>query len=275
MAVYAGEQPEYFRESVESMLVQDLPPAEFVLICDGPLTPALDALTVSFAAARPGLFRIVRLPEPSGLGIALGEGLLHCTTEYIARMDSDDIALPGRCGKQLSFMREQGLDLCGSAVEEFIGSVGLPSGKPVEFRGKRRRRRLPLSHEELVRFSRWRNPMNHPAVMFRRSAAFAAGNYRDMPGFEDYDLWLRMIHSGAKLGNLEEALVYMRIGAGLYRRRGGFEYIRLNFQFWKRAYLEGFVNMPGFLAMVICRTAVSLLPDFFRAGLYRVWLREA
>jgi hypothetical protein len=117
--------------------------------------------------------------------------------------------------------------------------------------------------------------MNHPTVMFRRSAAIMAGNYRDMPGFEDYDLWLRMIQKGARLGNLEETLVYMRIGGGFYRRRGGFGYIRSNLRFWRNAYEEGSVNLPEFLIMVICRTGVSLLPGFFRRGFYRIWLREA
>jgi hypothetical protein len=117
--------------------------------------------------------------------------------------------------------------------------------------------------------------MNHPAVMFRKSAVLAAGNYRDMSGFEDYDLWLRMIRQGARLGNLGETLVYMRAGGGLYRRRGGLGYIRANLRFWKTAYLEGFVNLPEFLVMVICRTAVGLLPGFFRSGIYRIWLREA
>jgi hypothetical protein len=117
--------------------------------------------------------------------------------------------------------------------------------------------------------------MNHPTVMFRKSAALMAGDYRDMPGFEDYDLWLRMIRQGARLGNLGEILVYMRTSGEFYRRRGGVGYTGLNLRFWKKVYQEGAVNLPVFFAMVICRTAVGLLPGFFRRGFYRVWLREA
>jgi glycosyltransferase involved in cell wall biosynthesis len=257
------------------MLSQDVPPLEFVLVCDGPLTPDLDALLAAFTAAHPGLFRILRLPEQSGTGPALREGLRLCTAGYVARMDSDDIARPDRCGKQLRYMRERNLDLCGAMIEEFAGNPKPGYGKPADTRNARRIRMLPLSHDELVRFSRWRNPMNHPAVMFRRNAALAAGNYRDMPDFEDYDLWLRMIRGGARLGNLEETLVYMRAGGNFYRRRGGFGYTRSNLRFWRRAHAEGLVNLPEFLIMVICHTGVSLLPGFFRRGFYRIWLREA
>ncbi|MDR0451335.1 MAG: glycosyltransferase [Treponema sp.] len=275
MPVYAGERPESFRESVTSMLSQDLPPLEFILVCDGPLTPALDALLTSFAAGYPDLFRVIRLPKQAGLGPVLREGLRYCSAGYVARMDSDDISRPDRCGKQLRYMREQNLDLCGAMVEEFAEKTEPRPGGSADIRNARVKRRPPLSHSELVRFSRRRNPMNHPSVMFRKSAVLTAGNYRDMPGFEDYDLWLRMIRGGARLGNLGETLVYMRAGSGHYRRRGGLGYIRANLRFWKTAYLEGFVNLPEFFAMIVCRTAVGLLPGFFRRGFYRIWLREA
>ncbi|MDR0998350.1 MAG: glycosyltransferase, partial [Treponema sp.] len=153
MAVYAGEQPQFFRESVSSMLSQDIPPLEFVLVCDGPLTPDLDALLATFIAAHPGLFRILRLPEQSGPGSALREGLRLCTTNYVARMDSDDIARSDRCGKQLRYMRERNLDLCGAMIEEFAGNPKPGHGKPADTRNARCIRMLPLSHDELIRFS--------------------------------------------------------------------------------------------------------------------------
>jgi glycosyltransferase involved in cell wall biosynthesis len=98
------------------MLSQDLPPLEFILACDGPLAPALDVLISSFAAGYPRLFRVVRLPKQAGLGPVLREGLRYCSSDYVARMDSDDIAWPDRCGKQLRYMRERNLDLCGAMV---------------------------------------------------------------------------------------------------------------------------------------------------------------
>ena len=41
MAVYGKEKPEFFRQSIESMLAQTLPFSDFVLVCDGALTHEL------------------------------------------------------------------------------------------------------------------------------------------------------------------------------------------------------------------------------------------
>ncbi|MDR0584142.1 MAG: glycosyltransferase, partial [Treponema sp.] len=105
MAVYAPESPAYLRESIESILRQTLPAAELVLVCDGPLPAPLDRVVTDYAGRYRRWFRPVRLAPPVGLGPALREGLAHCTWEYIARMDSDDISVPERCERQLAFMK--------------------------------------------------------------------------------------------------------------------------------------------------------------------------
>jgi glycosyltransferase involved in cell wall biosynthesis len=264
MAVYAKENPEYLRQSLDSILSQTLPAAELVLVCDGQLTVSLDNVIDEYDSQHRNFFRIVRLKEHVGLGPALREGLIHCNYEYVARMDSDDISCPERCAKQLSFMQEGCLDLCSGVIAEF-------RDKPEEIVA---RRVLPVKHEELVRFARRRNPMNHACVMFRKAAVLTAGNYRDMALFEDYDLWIRMIQKGARLGNIPETLLYVRIGQGMFRRRGGFGYIKTIACFEKTMYNQGFISLFECFFIVLSRIAVSLLPAFLRAGFYRLWLRE-
>lgn len=48
MSVYFKEKAEYLRDSIDSMLNQSVGPAEFVLVCDGPLTPELDAVIARY-----------------------------------------------------------------------------------------------------------------------------------------------------------------------------------------------------------------------------------
>ncbi|MDR2435281.1 MAG: glycosyltransferase [Treponema sp.] len=263
MAVHAGSSPAHVRQSVESMLAQTLPAGEIVLVCDGPLTAELDRVLAAYARRYRHRFRIVRLASRAGLGPALREGLSSCRYAYVARMDSDDVSCPDRCAKQLAFMQEGGLDLCSGAAAEFRAA---PEDSVC-------RRVLPVTHEALVRFARKRNPMSHPCVMFRKSAVEAAGSYRDMPLFEDYDLWIRMIMSGARLGNLGETLVYMRTGSGLFGRRGGLGYAKAAAAFGKEAYAAGFVGRGGWAGMVASRVVMALLPVGVRAALYRRWLR--
>ena len=63
-------------------------------------------------------------------------------------------------------------------------------------------RRLPECHEDILSFAKKRNPINHPVVMFRKGAVFAAGGYQHFPLFEDYYLWVRMLMNGAKFYNI-------------------------------------------------------------------------
>ena len=68
---------------------------------------------------------------------------------------------------------------------------------------------------------RFRDPFNHPTVVYRRSAVLAAGGYTDMALMEDYLLFARMVDGRRRPANLAEPLVYYRVGAGAYARRGG------------------------------------------------------
>ena len=85
MAVYGKESPEFFRQSIESMLAQTLPFSDFVLVCDGPLPRGLNEV-VAWAQEQMGeRLQIVRLKENKGLGNALRVGVPKCRCSVIAR----------------------------------------------------------------------------------------------------------------------------------------------------------------------------------------------
>ncbi|MDD3242498.1 MAG: glycosyltransferase [Eubacteriales bacterium] len=264
MSVYDREEPAYLAQSVRSILRQTLPADEIVLMCDGPLTPPLDETIRELTQECGALLRVIRRPAHAGLGPVLAQGLTLCRNEYVARMDTDDVALPQRCREQLRFMQAQHLDLCSAAVQEM--SKDMKTAGMV--------RRLPLTHEELRAYAGRRNPMNHPCVMLRAGAALAAGNYREMPLFEDYDLWIRMLQNGARLGNLPQVLLNMRGGEDLYARRGGWAYCKKTARFWKEMRRTGFIGGGRCAANIALRCGVCLLPNALRGWLYRRKLRE-
>ncbi len=74
--------------------------------------------------------------------------------------------------------------------------------------------------------ARFRDPFNHPTVVYRRRAVVAAGGYQHLNKMEDYWLFVRMIQDGARVANLAEPLVLYRVGAGAYQRRGGTAMLR-------------------------------------------------
>ena len=215
MSVYDKETPENLRQSLDSLLVQTCFPDEIVLVKDGPLTPALDAIIDEKAAEHPDLFRIVKLENNSGLGNALNCGLKVCRNEYVARMDSDDIAFPDRMEKQMLFLNEHPeVDILSAAVEEFDGSIDNVTSRRV----------VPLDNESIWRFARTRCPFNHNCVIYKKSVVEAVGGYRtDLKRVEDHDLWMRLHANGAIGANLEEPFLWARAGEGLHTRRHGKE----------------------------------------------------
>ena len=271
MSVYGKENSVWFKKAAESMLNQTAPPDEFVLICDGPLTEELETAVEELDRSYPGMFQILRLKENVGLGEALRQGILLCRNELVARMDSDDIACPDRCRQQLElFQKIPELSFSSGTIAEFFDERELESSETAALR----LRTLPQSHEEIVSYAKKRNPMNHMAVMLKKSAVLQAGNYQSAEGLEDYDLWSRMLQLGFRAGNLKETLVWARIGNGMEQRRGGVKYAGRMARFQTLLLKRGFLSLPQYIINCCIRIPVSLLPGRMRAAVYGVCLRR-
>ncbi len=264
MSVYYKEKAEYFRESILSMLKQTVVTDDFVIVCDGPLTKELDAVIEEVQKQYPELFQIIRLKEQQGLGNALCQGISFCKNELIARMDSDDISVPDRCLMQLESFQKKDIDLCGGNIVEFTTDISDAGVK----------RQVPKTNEEIRQFAKRRNPFNHPAVMFRKSSVLKAGNYKDCLGFEDYYLWARMLGCGGKGYNIQETLVYMRTGEGMYERRGGFGYAVKGIKARWKIYRTGVSKFSDFLISAGGQVIVSLIPVGLRSRFYGKFLRK-
>lgn len=264
MSVYMKEKPEYFKEAVDSILNQTVKTNDFVIVCDGPLTEGLNKVIADYVTTYSGLFNVYRLEKNMGLAKALNNGILQCKNEIIARMDSDDVSAPTRMEEQLKAMREQQADIVGSNIIEFVGDIS----------NTKNTREVPEEHGDIMRFAKKRSPFNHPSVMYRKTAVVQAGFYEDYRYFEDYNLWVTMLHQGFKGYNIQKNLVYMRAGEDMYKRRGGISYVGCIYRFNRHLRQIGFISMPSFLSGVIIRTAVSLIPNGVRSRLYKKILRK-
>lgn len=264
MSVYAAEKPEHLRLSMESVFSQTLPTNDFVLLCDGPLTADLDRVLEEAYRAHPEVLRIIRMERNRGLGPTLNDGLPLCRNELIARMDSDDVALPDRCRLQvLAFEKEPELAIVGGAIDEFEHDPGNVVAHKA----------MPETQEEILRYARVRNPFNHPTVMYRKSVILTQGGYPCKNLHEDYALWGRLILAGVSCRNLPETLCKMRVDSGMYARRGGAKYlkqaIRLRWQFYR----EGLYTFWSFLYVSAGLAFVCLAPQPLRRAAYRRFLR--
>ena len=227
IAVYAKETPTHLEQSLESIFHQDLPPDEVVLVEDGPLTADLDEVVARFKAQHEAL-QIVKLPQNQGLGLALKVGLTHCQYDIVARMDSDDLSKPHRFSKEMAWLEAHPeTDVVGSWTDEFADT----SGKVISTR------RVPETHEALLRFSRYRNPMNHPTVMFRKAAVD-------------------------------------RLSPQLYNRRGGKHYILLESNFQRWMHKVGHISRMHLAMNITARTLIRMIPDKWRKYGYLIFLRR-
>ena len=99
---------------------QTLKPDEIILVEDGKLTPELYQIIEKWNKKINGKLKRIPLQENGGLAKALNTGIKHCSGEYIARMDSDDICDPARFEKQIYFFQNNpDVDVLGSAIREF------------------------------------------------------------------------------------------------------------------------------------------------------------
>ena len=161
MSVYKKENPTYLSDSLESILInQTCKPDELILVKDGPLTNELEQVIKRYQSLFTN-FKVVPLEKNMGLGLALKEGLEHCSYEWVARMDTDDIAKPNRFEEQLNYFQEHPeIDILGSAVTEINSGIDEVISE----------KKMPLSHEAILTYMKRRNPFCHMTVIFKKSA---------------------------------------------------------------------------------------------------------
>lgn len=266
MAVYAGEQPEYLSLALESLCASTVPACELVLVEDGPLTESLSDVVEQYRSRLP--IRSVVLARNQGLGPALLAGLHACRAPWVARFDTDDLIEPDRFERQIAWLQAHpDVGLCGGWIREFDDDL---RSSPL----REKIRRVPQTHEEIVAYARWRNPMNHMTVMFRKEAALAAKGYANEPLYEDYALWVRMLQQGTRMANLPSVLVRARAGGDMFARRGGWKYVRSEYAMQATFLRSGFIGPAQFVANLALRLPVRLVPNMLRKLVYQRFLRR-
>jgi len=256
---YSGDRADYLRLAFTSTVQeQTRPPDQVVLVRDGAVSTELAATIEDLAATSPVPVELVVMERNLGLGPALDAGLAACKHEIVARMDADDISLPSRFERQLPLI-EQGADIVGAGLLEFGGS-------PDDIVG---RRTPPTDPDEIRRAVRFRDPFNHPTIVYRKAAVLAAGGYQDLALMEDYLLFARMVNEGARPANVAEPLVYYRVGAGAYARRGGRRLLRSELALQRRFRELGITTRTQYVRNVTIRGGYRLVPESLRKAAYR------
>lgn len=266
LSTYARERPEHLDQALRSIAEQTLPPAEMVVVLDGAVEPAQLEVVDRVGSSFPWLpLRQVALPENRGLAAALNAGLEACTQPWIARMDSDDIAVPERFEVQWRALQaDPVIDVLGAWHVEFESDPELTE----------RLKTTPASHDVIARTLVWRCPISHPTIVVRASLLKAVGGYRSVPYLEDYDLYMRLLGRGARFAAVQSPLVRVRATHDQYRRRGGLAHLRAEWRFRWDCLRRGDLSIGQFVATTSAYTVFRLLPARLRAESYRLVRRS-
>ncbi len=261
MSVYGKDDAKFFKTALESVTVkQTMKPNQVVVVEDGPVPDEIDEIISFYADILPEIeFTVVRKEKNEGLAAALNDGLKECKYEWVARMDSDDIAAEDRFLKQTEYVTENpSVDVFGGAIAEFKSEIGDINSE----------RQVGISQKEILDMAKSRTPMNHVTVFYRKSAVLDVGGYTENFGkLEDYKLWVDMLSCGKTFANTRDIMVYVRIGNGFVERRSNkreiYDWDMLQSYLLKnefigkmqaiknKLYIRVFIYMPGWVKKII------------------------
>ncbi len=158
--------------------------------------------------------RVVPIASPGeGIVPALAAGLAASRGDLVARMDADDVSLPGRFAASAALLAgDPSLGVVATQVEPFVDLEGAaPSEGIARYVGWQNDVVTKEQHANAIFVE---SPLCHPSVTMRRAALLAAGAFHDPPWPEDWDLWLRMHEAGFGMAKVPRVLFRWRRHAG-------------------------------------------------------------
>ncbi len=185
--------------AVRSIQHQTFSDWRLIVVDDGSTDDSAN-IVESIAAMDPRIL-LIRSPHLGVVG-ASQRGNEEAQGEFIARMDADDVSLPDRFAVQLAALRaDNALDAI-SCLVRFAGDTNNARGYAhhVEWTNQ-------LNTVERIALNRFIDlPVPHPTLMYRRSLIERCGGYRDGEFPEDYEMVLRWIDGGARIGKIDQVL---------------------------------------------------------------------
>ncbi|MDW2169809.1 glycosyltransferase [Vibrio sp. 1567] len=193
-----------------------------------------------------------------GLNVLINEALEQ-DYDYIARMDSDDISRLDRFEKQIKlFESNPEVDVCGGFCSEFGSSFAIE------------RKTLPLTHDELYKYSITRCPFVHPTVMFRTKVFSRGIRYPTNTHFsEDMALWFLFLDKGFKFANVNDVILDYYLDERTIERRKGFLKFISEFRL-RSKYMFSLNEVSLYNIIHICsRFILHMSPPFLVKALYK------
>lgn len=260
MAVHQRKDIENSFVDVMSCIFKNtLLPNQFLLLIDGPISFTFENKIKEIK--KKYSINIFQTNSNIGLAKILNKGLELVNTEWVIRVDGDDLSHQNRF-KTIIEAIDDNVSIISSYITEFD-----------EF-NRRRVKKLPLTHDKIIKFLKFRNPINHNAVAYKRLDVLSVGGYPDIFLKEDYGLWILMFHNQFKAKNLPVSLVDVNFDNNTISRRGGIKNIKSDILISKLLYKYHFINILELFIICFIRIAASISPSIVRKLVYQYFLRK-
>ena len=256
MATYAGDNVTHLQAAIESILNQDHPFIELIIVIDGRVSD--ERLQFFKDVQTRGNVLVLQHEVNRGPAYSRNVGIQAASGAYIAVMDADDISKPDRISRQLAFLVGHDLDVSSSDLE-IIDESGKVIGK----------RTLPNFHNEISSLIPYRCPLHNPSL-FCKAAVLRANLYD--PSFrvaEDYELWVRLMLAGYRFGNTKYCCVSYRQSAKALSKRTGLSYAFSDLKIKLSALpLVSSGGKPIVVSTAVCAALARLFPTWLFRKLY-------
>lgn len=194
MTVYNGGQ--YLRHAVESVLKQSYSDFEFLIVNDASTDGTQDILN----AYQDRRIRIIQNPCNQGQTVSLNIGLREARSEYIARIDADDIAFPHWLQSQINFLKNNGaVDVLSAGLVTF-GEKGL--GKAYF---------SPSCRDDILLKAIIKSPINHGSALIKKDAILNIGGYNNNYKIAaDYGVWTNLLRQNGCITSNPDIVMAIR-----------------------------------------------------------------
>jgi glycosyltransferase involved in cell wall biosynthesis len=267
MSVYKSEKPLYLERSLQSIWDDQVyKPEKIILVQDGPLSEDLYAVIDSWKCKLGNMLFIIVNDKNIGLTKSLIKGISEVRTKYIARMDSDDIAMPSRFEEQYNYLEaNDNIAIVGCDILEFSDdnpNLGI--------------RHFPRNTPKAIDTIYRANPLAHPAVMMRKQMFDDGINYNsDYRTSQDLALWFDALAAGYKIHNIGKVLLHFRRNDSVYRRRANWNDSILELKIHERGIKKLYGFSPYKSIFPLVRFVLKLLPYSIIKFIYNSSLRKA
>ena len=194
--------------------------------------------------------KVIELKENVGFTMALNAGLEHCENELIFRVDTDDINYSNRFELQLNYLNEHPeISILGAQICLIDSTGRLINQKKTVPKGQRKIR--------LYRF--FKNPLNHPTVVFKKSVILKIGGYKNVMFYEDWYLWCELLSKeNIIFENLSETLVKYRIRN--ITERHGWKFLKYEYFFYRELKNKKILNPALWVLILFLKLFIKISP---------------